>query len=95
MTFRAPQNDRDDRLRKRRVYQEEAKTRQTSHWDWDYLPHETLVRLARNDRAVQGHEQRTRAPNRKQGLGFICIGAGVLIMTALFVLIFLFQPQSV
>lgn len=39
--------------RKARIYQEEAKVRQTSHWDWDYLPMKTLERLARRANAAR------------------------------------------
>lgn len=29
-----------------KIFQEDAKLRQTSHWDWDYLSREQLERLA-------------------------------------------------
>lgn len=32
--------------RKQRVFSEEVKQQQVSHWDWDYLPREELERLA-------------------------------------------------
>lgn len=42
MPWKARNDKGKSRLPKPRIYQEEAKTRQTSHWDWDYLPVETL-----------------------------------------------------
>ena len=69
--------------KKRRVYQEEAKTRQTSHWDWDYLPLADIERLAR-----KGNSASTEAPQASYRGGRIraalaCIVAGVILMVAL------------
>lgn len=36
--------------RKFKVYQEEAKTRQTSHWDWDYMSTEEIEALMAEQR---------------------------------------------
>jgi hypothetical protein len=75
--------DRKSRSPKRRIYQEEAKTRQTSHWDWDYLPSETLERLARDT-------PRPSASVGRPKLALIWIAAGVLAIVGLLVLFFVF-----
>jgi hypothetical protein len=51
----------NSKTRKLKIYQEEAKTRQTSHWDWDYMraeEYDTLMRKAM--------EQRSESPNPAQ-----------------------------
>ncbi len=71
-----------EHLKKRRVYQEEAKTRQTSHWDWDYLPLSELERLVGQGKST------TTAPSdsgrsRRIKTALACIAAGILLMAAL------------
>lgn len=41
-----------------KIYQEEAKTRQTSHWDWDYMSREELETAMK--------EQRPRDRNQEE-----------------------------
>jgi hypothetical protein len=47
MTQGPDSGDHASRSPKRfKIYQEDAKLRQTSHWDWDYLSSEQLEQLA-------------------------------------------------
>lgn len=42
------------KTRKLKIYQEEAKTRQTTHWDWDYMgaeEYDALMRKAMENRS--------------------------------------------
>jgi hypothetical protein len=73
--------------RKARIYQEEAKLRQTSHWDWDYLPLKTLERLARQANAARRAPASRRAakPHRGAALAAIAGGLGLLALAALLV----------
>ncbi len=92
----AYRNDQtQSRSRKRRVYQEEAKTRQTSHWDWDYLPLETLERLARDSPAHPPEAPRPSVPAVRRKLALLCIAAGALSVAGLLLLLFLFYPRPV
>ena len=68
---------------KRRVYQEEAKTRQTSHWDWDYLPMDTLERLTRRNKSVPTSAPSAPGRSRRIKMALVCIAVGVLLMVAL------------
>ncbi len=71
-------------MRKRRVFQEEAKTRQTSHWDWDYLPMTTLERLTRAEPpATPDSPPASPARGRRLKTALACIVAGTLLMAAL------------
>jgi hypothetical protein len=72
-----------ERRPKRRVYQEEAKTRQTSHWDWDYLPLSTLERLARREKSASKDAHTGPERSRRIKLALACIVSGTLLMAAL------------
>ncbi len=72
-----------ERMKKRRVYQEEAKTRQTSHWDWDYLPLSTLERLAGRDKPPPTDAPSEEGRGRRIKMALACIAAGTLLMAAL------------
>ena len=76
-------NGLKDRRPKRRVYQEEAKTRQTSHWDWDYLPLSTLERLARREKSAPKDAHAGPERSRRIKLALACIVSGTLLMAAL------------
>ena len=76
-------------LRKPRIYQEEAKTRQTSHWDWDYLPVATLERLARDASADPPDGPRPLAALGRHKVGLICVAAGILTIVGLLALLVL------
>lgn len=44
--------------RKLKIYQDEAKARQTTHWDWDYLPAAQIERLRVSDTELRlGRDQ--------------------------------------
>ena len=81
-----PQNNKigwREHLKKRRVYQEEAKTRQTSHWDWDYLPLSTLERLASREKPSPTDAPSDAGRGRRIKMALACIAAGTLLMAAL------------
>ncbi len=48
-----PHQDRDPAPKKRRVYEEAAKTRETTHWDLDYLPMAEIDALDKAGRKAQ------------------------------------------
>jgi len=60
------------------IYQEEAKTRNTSHWDWDYLTH------AQIDAWMEQQHHAHVARRRRIALGTI-IGVGLAIAVGLMV----------
>ena len=67
---------------KPRIYQEDAKTRQTSHWDWDYLPLSTLERLTREKRpASRGTVPRENSGDQRR-MAWLCIAAGAVLLLA-------------
>ena len=68
-----------------RVYQEDAKTRQTSHWDWDYLPLKTIERLAREGQMVPPEAESPRDPQAQKRIALVCIAAGALLLVGLLV----------
>ncbi|MDJ0988688.1 MAG: hypothetical protein QNI85_01660 [Desulfobacterales bacterium] len=80
-------NDFHTHGKKRRIYQEEAKTRQTTHWDWDYLPLSTLERIARPDKPTPKNGPPQPERRRRIKTGLACILAGTLLMAALLGLI--------
>ncbi len=43
--------------KKLKIYQEEVKSRHTSHWDWDYLPTQELEAAVKEGDSLQ-HEKR-------------------------------------
>lgn len=53
-----------------KIYQEEAKTRQTSHWDWDYMSREELEAAMKErrqrDQTQAGHSSGSE-PAEKAG----------------------------
>ena len=67
---------------KPRIYQEDAKTRQTSHWDWDYLPFKTLERLAREKRPTPREGAPRQDPRDPRPLAWLCIAAGAMLLLA-------------
>ncbi len=91
---KSPKRGLRERLKKRRVYQEEAKTRQTSHWDWDYLPLSTLEQLARREPSPPQHAPSDPERSRRLKTALACIVAGSLLMAALLTYIFI-DLQSV
>ena len=95
MPPKASAGERKSRFRKHRVYQEEAKTRQTSHWDWDYLPLETLERLTRDLPVQSPDAPRSKPPVGRQKLALICIAAGILTIGGLLVLLVVFDLRLV
>jgi hypothetical protein len=62
------------------IHQEEAKTRQTSHWDWDYLPRAELERLSRRQRDARA--ARERRPRARRRLAWICLAAALGLLVA-------------
>jgi hypothetical protein len=76
-------SDSVPRRPKPRVYQEDAKTRQTSHWDWDYLPLETLERLARQKQPASRAAGPRQDPLNRRRLAWVCIAAGALLLAGL------------
>ncbi len=81
------------RAPKRRVYQEEAKTRQTTHWDWDYLPMATLERLANDKPPVPNNMPPALKRSRRLRTALACIVAGTLLMAALLSFILVDLPS--
>lgn len=79
----------------RRVYQEEAKTRQTSHWDGDFLPLESLERVARKAPVHPPDAPRPSSSVGRQKLALICIAGGILAIVGLLVLLFVFNRRPV
>ena len=71
------------RRSKPRVYQEDAKTRQTSHWDWDYLPLKTIERLVRERREVPPEAESPQDPQAQKRIALVCIAAGALLLVGL------------
>ena len=77
-----PQDSLRGRMQKRRVYQEESKTRQTSHWDWDYLPMATLERLARAKPPAAPDLPSVPERGGRLKTALACIVAGALLLAA-------------
>ena len=71
--------------KKRRVYQEEAKTRHTAHWDWDYLSWEEIERRLKE--AGVKEEKRTppigKIHKKRRATYGIWIGLGLLAVAML------------
>lgn len=69
----------------RRVYQEEAKTRHTAHWDWDYLSWEEIERRLKE--AGVKEEKRTlsiaKIHKKRRVTHGIWIGLGLLAVAML------------
>ena len=85
MTTDPQSGETKPRRPKPRVYQEDAKTRQTSHWDWDYLPLETLERMARERPATSPDGQTRQGPPSQRRLAMVCIAVGALLLAGLWV----------
>ncbi len=71
--------------KKLRVYQEDAKTRHTAHWDWDYLSWEEIENHL-NEAGIGESPQPSQSvkSRKKQRLGqVIWIGLGLLIVAVL------------
>lgn len=68
-----------------KLYQEEAKTRHTSHWDWDYMTTAEFNTLMREQ---QQHRERTEAHSRRRQR-LIQVGAGLLVVALISALSFL------
>ena len=71
--------------RKLRIYQEDAKTRHTAHWDWDYFTWEEIEQQLNEAGFGEVKEIRSNGKTRKirwstYGIGF---GVGLLIAAAL------------
>jgi hypothetical protein len=54
--------------RKFKVYQDEVKTRHTSHWDWDYLSTEEIEALLDEQREREAVAARAKAHAGRPGL---------------------------
>jgi hypothetical protein len=81
MTVEDRKNARDPSRPKLRIHQEASKTRQTSHWDWDYLPLAELERLRRQQARAQAADARRATTNRRRALiGWICVLAGLALL---------------
>ncbi len=93
MTELQPDESRPRRP-KPRVYQEDAKTRQTSHWDWDYLSLATLERLAREKRPASRETGPREDSGDQRRMAWVCIAAGALLLLAgvLAVIVYAGQP---
>lgn len=88
-------NESKPRRSKPRIYQEEAKTRQTSHWDWDYLPLKTLERIAREKRPVSRNGESRQGPANRRQLALVCIAAGALLLAGLLAALVYFGQTAV
>ena len=71
--------------RKLRIYQEDVKTRQTAHWDWDYFTWEEIEQQLNEAGVGEVKEIRSNGKTRKirwstYAIGF---GVGLLIVAAL------------
>jgi hypothetical protein len=68
--------------KKLRVYQEDAKTRHTAHWDWDYLSWEEIEH--RLSDAGIGEDTRpsqsAKSRKKRRSARVIWIGLGLLIV---------------
>jgi hypothetical protein len=81
MTAVKPENMRDASIPKRRIHQEESKTRQTSHWDWDYLPLAELERIRRGHARAPAENARRATSNRRRALvGWIFVLGGLTLL---------------
>ena len=71
--------------KKLRVYQEDAKTRHTAHWDWDYLSWEEIEH--RLNEAGIGEDtqppQSAKSRKKRRSAHVIWIGLGLLIVAVL------------
>lgn len=71
--------------KKRRVYQEEVKTRHTAHWDWDYLSWEEIERRLK-DAGVKTEQQTPpikKIQKKRRSTYGIWIGLGLLTVAML------------
>ncbi len=93
MPRKIPKSNTRQRTPKRRVYQEEAKTRQTTHWDWDYLPMATLERLSNDKPQMPKNIQPSLKRSGRLGTALACIVAGTLLMAALLSFILMDLPS--
>lgn len=64
--------------KKLKIYQEEAKTRQTSHWDLDYMRTEEVDALLNAAR-----DQGTNQPGTAERIRWSHLGIGVLLLAVL------------
>jgi hypothetical protein len=71
--------------KKRRVFQEEAKTRHTAHWDWDYISWEEIERRLKEAGVEEGKRTSpTGKISKKRGVSYgIWIGLGLLAVAML------------
>ena len=95
MTTDPQSGETKPRRPKPRVYQEDAKTRQTSHWDWDYLPLKTLERLARERPTVSPDAETRQDPLNQRRIALICIAVGTLLLTGLLVVLAFVGPKTI
>ena len=71
--------------RKLRIYQEDVKTRHTSHWDWDYFTWEEIEQRLKEAGVAEAKQIRDNGKPREIrrptcGIG---LGLGLLIAAAL------------
>ncbi|MGD8291690.1 MAG: hypothetical protein PVF37_08285 [Desulfobacterales bacterium] len=71
--------------KKLRVYKEDAKTRHTAHWDWDYLSWEEIENHLNEAGIGENNQPSQSAKFRKKRrfVPFIWIGLGLLIVVML------------
>ena len=75
--------------KKKRIYQEEVKTKHTTHWDLDYLSQAELKALYGENRLDKRKHDRHRSRfSRQSVLLAILAGASALLMVALLLLVF-------
>lgn len=77
------------KMKRFRVYQEDAKTRRTTHWDWDYMSRKELDALAEQIRGRKAAEPSRSGLStfRKRLTVAMIIGGILLLLVSGFVLI--------
>ena len=75
--------------KKLRVYKEDAKTRHTAHWDWDYLPWEEIERRLREGGVKEegGVGQNGKYLGKGRRRTVIWIALGLLILAGLLLIV--------
>jgi len=67
--------------KKMKIYQEEAKTRQTTHWDWDYMRTEEINALMKARERSELNKTQSSTATTKAGLAKILIGLIIILIT--------------
>ena len=74
-----------NKRKKWKIYQEDAKTQQTSHWDWDYMSAkemDALMRAAQHKDQQVAEEQAKTNRKQKARLFKIIVGVGVIVLVS-------------